>query len=251
MAGASEPVGETTGLLIDGFEFPIQSCAAWSFVRNRPRVAGAAVAAALEAVAARWDARDIADLPERLRPFVVRRSSGDGILGVSEAAERPEVSRATVYEWVRTARLIAWRTTKRGWRIPERQILDTGQVVPGLKDVVDAIGGPNWPGRSRLRNGHSKGRSRCRLICSRSAASRKCWTQLPAPALRSYERRPLSQGPSRARPDQGPHSAIAAPSPTFVLAPWTCAGGAFNFPAAPASHGSVPPDRGCGHCAAA
>ena len=142
MAGEGEPVGETMGLLIDEFEFPVLSGAARSFVRNHPREAGVAVAAALEAIAAQRDTKELADLPERLRPFVVRRGSGDGILGVSEAAERLEVSRTTVYEWVRTTRLIAWRTTKRGWRIPDGQIPGAGRVVPGLKEVVDAIGDP-------------------------------------------------------------------------------------------------------------
>ena len=50
-----------------------------------------AVAVALETAAAQRDAEDVADVPERLRPFVVRRSTGEGILGVTEAAERLDV----------------------------------------------------------------------------------------------------------------------------------------------------------------
>ncbi len=122
--------------------FPVLSGNARNFVRSHPREARAAVAAALEAIAAQREAEDIADVPERLRPFVVRRSADEGILGVSEAAKRLEVSRTTVYEWVRTTRLIAWKTTKRGLRIPAGQILGAGRVVPGLKDVVNAIGDP-------------------------------------------------------------------------------------------------------------
>ena len=101
-----------------------------------------AVAAALEAAAAQRDFEDAADLPERLRPFLVRRHTDEGILGVSGAAEQLEVSRTTVYEWVRASRLIAWKATKRGLRIPAGQILGAGRVVPGLNDVVDVIGDP-------------------------------------------------------------------------------------------------------------
>jgi len=98
------------------------------------------VAAALEAVAAQRHFEDVEDVPERLRRFVVRGSADKGIVGVSEAAERLEVSRTTVYEWARTNKLIAWKTTKRGLRIPAGQILGAGRIVPGLNDVVDAIG---------------------------------------------------------------------------------------------------------------
>ncbi len=52
---------------------------------------------------------------------------------MSEAAARLEVSRTTIYEWARATRLIAWKTTKRGLRIPAGQILGAGRVVPGLK----------------------------------------------------------------------------------------------------------------------
>ena len=127
------------GLLLE--EFPLSGTAR-NFVRRHPREARAAVAAALEAVAAQREVEDIADVPERLRPFVVRRGADEGILGVSEAAAQLAVSRTTVYEWARTARLIAWKITKRGLHIPAAQILGAGRVVPGLKDVVDAIGDP-------------------------------------------------------------------------------------------------------------
>ena len=137
MANSSGPAGGTMGLLLE--EFPVLSGAARNFVRSHPREARAAIAAALEAVAAQ---REVEDVPDRLRPFVVRRSTDGEILGVSEVAERLEVSRTTIYEWARTTRLIAWKTTKRGLRIPAEQILGVGQVVPGLKDVVDVIGDP-------------------------------------------------------------------------------------------------------------
>jgi len=140
MASSSAPAGGTMGVLLE--EFPVLSGAARKFVRSHPREARAAVAAALEAVAAQREVADVEDLPEPLRPFVVRRRVDEGVLGVSEAAARLEVSRTTVYAWARTTRLIAWRATKRGLRIPAAQILGAGRVVPGLKEVVDAIGDP-------------------------------------------------------------------------------------------------------------
>lgn len=101
----------------------------------------AAFVAALEAVAAQREIEDVTDVPERLRPFLIRRE-GEGLLGVSEAAKRLEVSRTTVHGWARASRLIAWKTTKRGLRIPAGRILGAGPVVPGLKDVVDSVGDP-------------------------------------------------------------------------------------------------------------
>ena len=120
-------------------EIPALSGNARRFVRGHPREARAAVVAALEAVASQQDFEMAKDVPERLRPFVVRGSIDGSIIGVSEAAKRLEVSRTTVYEWVKTNKLIAWNTTKRGLRIPAMQILGSGRVVPGLKDVLDVI----------------------------------------------------------------------------------------------------------------
>jgi excisionase family DNA binding protein len=100
----------------------------------------------LEAVAAQQETEDPDagdQVPEGLRPFLVRRGGGDDdILGVSEAAKRLEVSRTTVYDWVDRKTLVAWRSTKRGLSIPAAQILGAGKVVAGLADVVDAIGDP-------------------------------------------------------------------------------------------------------------
>ncbi len=130
----------TMGFLVK--EFPGLSSSARSFVRKHPREAHAAITAALEAVAAQHNVDDYPDVPEQLRQFVIRRSDCEAILGVSEAAERLEVSRTTVYEWVKATKLIAWRATKRGLRIPAGQILGAGRVVPGLKDIVDVIEEP-------------------------------------------------------------------------------------------------------------
>ena len=129
------------GFLEEGL--PALSRGARAFVRDRPREARLAVTAALEAAAAQCEAEEAgagAHVPERLRPFIVRRPVGDDIVGVSEAAARLEVSRTTVYEWVRRNTLLAWKSTKRGLRIPAAQILGPGRVVPGLADVVNIIG---------------------------------------------------------------------------------------------------------------
>ena len=52
------------------------------------------------------------------------------------------MSRTTVYDWVKRNTLLAWRSTKRGLRIPAAQILGSGRVVPGLADVVEIVGDP-------------------------------------------------------------------------------------------------------------
>jgi excisionase family DNA binding protein len=135
--------GETMGFLEEGL--PALSRSARAFLRHRPREARLAVTAALEAAAAQCEAEEAVDgpdVPERLRPFIVRRPFDDEIVGVSEAASRLEVSRTTVYDWVRRNTLLAWRSTKRGLRIPAAQILGPGRVVPNLADVVDIVGDP-------------------------------------------------------------------------------------------------------------
>ena len=143
MAKPGGTTGETMGFLEEGL--PALSRNARAFVRHRPREARLAVTAALEAAAAQCEAEEAVtgpDVPERLRPFIVRRAGGDDIVGVSEAAARLEMSRTTVYGWVKRNTLLAWRSTKRGLRIPAAQILGPGQVVPGMAEVVDIVGDP-------------------------------------------------------------------------------------------------------------
>ena len=100
---------------------------------------------ALEVAAAQREALEDEvpdELPERLRPFFVRRPRGDELVGVVDAATRLEVSRTTVYAWVGRRRLLAWKTTKRGYRIPVAQILGPGKLIPGLTRVLDEIDDP-------------------------------------------------------------------------------------------------------------
>lgn len=121
---------------------PKLSSGARDFIREYPNRARMAIAVALETAAAQSEAdagQAVQEVPDQLRAFVAGRAS-EGILGVKEAAARLGVSRTTVYEWSGRNTLIAWRGTKRGLLIPAAQIVGAGRVVPGLADVVKAIG---------------------------------------------------------------------------------------------------------------
>ncbi len=103
-----------------------------------------AVAVALETAAAQSEMRAgvrVEEVPEQLRPFVDSRTT-EQILGVTEAAARLRLSRTTVYDWASRNTLIAWRSTKRRLNIPAEQIVGPGRVIPGLADVVEAVGDP-------------------------------------------------------------------------------------------------------------
>ena len=81
------------------------------------------------------------EVPERLKPFLVRRPRSPDMLGVTQAAERLGVSRSTVYNWVRNGTLLAWKRRRgRGLTIPAGQILGPRRVVPGLAAIMDIIG---------------------------------------------------------------------------------------------------------------
>ena len=137
MAGST---GSMMGFLTKNL--PKLSSGAKDYMREHPDEARMAVAVALEAAAAQSEAdtaRSAKRVPEQLRPFVANRT-GDGILGVTEAAERLGVSRTTVYDWSERHMLIAWRSTKRGLNIPAAQIVGPGRVVPGLAEVVAVVG---------------------------------------------------------------------------------------------------------------
>jgi excisionase family DNA binding protein len=84
-------------------------------------------------------------VPEGLRRLVVARNSDSGegrVLSISEAAEALEVTRVTVYAWIESKRLLAWRATRRGVLIPKEQIVSAGEVVPGIAQVLAAIPDP-------------------------------------------------------------------------------------------------------------
>lgn len=115
------------------------------FLRQHPREARMAVAAALEAAAIQYGTeRDTPteNIPEALKSFVVHRPLGSDMIGVSKAAARLKVSRTTVYEWIEKKILLGWKSTKRGLTIPAEQILGPGKVVPGIPEVLATIDDP-------------------------------------------------------------------------------------------------------------
>ena len=142
MAGADRSVSEVMGVLAQ--ELPALSNSAKDFLRRRPRDARVVVAVALEAAAAQYNAEDSVpgNVPESLAPFIVPRSAGPDMLGVTGAAARLQVSRTTVYGWVERRTLLAWKSTRRGLTIPAAQILGPGKVVDGLAGVLDVIHDP-------------------------------------------------------------------------------------------------------------
>ena len=115
------------------------------FVEQNPKAVTGIVAEALEEAAA-VDAlgQTAPKLPQRLSRLVVAASPSDPgrFLSISEAAERLEVTRVTVYAWIESKRLLAWRATRRGVLIPAEQILGPGEVVPGIDRVLAIIPQP-------------------------------------------------------------------------------------------------------------
>ena len=124
---------------------PELSAAAAEFVQQHPEEARVAVTAALEAVAAHFDMRDESRIPDSLRPFVDDASAAatdDELIGAEEAARRLGVSRATVYNWIDSQRLLGWRLTRQGTLIPAEQILGRGELVPGIDRVLEILPEP-------------------------------------------------------------------------------------------------------------
>jgi excisionase family DNA binding protein len=123
------------------------SRAAAQFVEKHPNEVTGIVASALEAAALEAGLVVSAErvLPEALRRLVVSRGadSGEGrVLSISEAAELLDVTRVTVYAWIESKRLLAWRATRRGLLIPAEQIVGAGEVVPGIERVLAVIPDP-------------------------------------------------------------------------------------------------------------
>lgn len=62
------------------------------------------------------------------------------MLDVTSAAERLNVSRPTIYEWLRKGRLIGWeRGSKQGWVIPAEQIVGPERIAEGVDAVIAEI----------------------------------------------------------------------------------------------------------------
>lgn len=135
-AGSVPAAGETT-------HARTLSRAAASFVRDHPEEAELALIAALEAAATVHDNPAVRHgLPPALAPFIVETPETDAVVNVSKAASLLDVSRTTVYEWVRGGRLIAWGHTRRGLSIPAEQITGPGRVVEGVSGVLEIIEEP-------------------------------------------------------------------------------------------------------------
>ena len=149
----------TTEAAFDGstLALPELSAAAAEFVQQHPDEARVAVTAALEAVAAQFDSlnRDESIIPAALRPFVVEASPSacDGeLIGAEEAVCRLAVSRATVYNWIESQRLLGWRLARQGTLIPAEQMLGPGELVPGIERVLEIIPGRAPRGASSPRS---------------------------------------------------------------------------------------------------
>ena len=123
---------------------PELSATATEFVHQHPEEARVAVTAALEAVAAHFDSvRDASRVTDALRTFVVEASGEDDeLIGAEEAARRLVVSRATVYNWIESRRLLGWRLTRQGTLIPAEQILGPGELVAGIDRVLEILPEP-------------------------------------------------------------------------------------------------------------
>jgi excisionase family DNA binding protein len=106
-----------------------------------------AVTAALEAAANQFAAMNTieSEIPASLRPFIIeasRLASSDELIGPEEAAQRLNVSRATIYNWIESRRLIGWRLTRQGTLIPAEQIVGSGELVAGIEQILQLIPEP-------------------------------------------------------------------------------------------------------------
>jgi len=83
----------------------------------------------------------IIELPLALKPLFRVRPYGPEILSSAQAAERLGVSEKTVQNWVEKKILIGWQRKKCWLVIPEEQILASGEVMPGIKQVIEVFRG--------------------------------------------------------------------------------------------------------------
>jgi excisionase family DNA binding protein len=140
-------MAEQSGGLTSSIRLPPLSPAASAFVRQYPNQAQLAVTAALEAAAIQFAAMNAieSEIPASLRPFTIEASplaSSDELIGPEEAAQRLNVSRATIYNWIESRRLIGWRLTRQGTLIPAEQIVGSGELVAGIEQILQLIPEP-------------------------------------------------------------------------------------------------------------
>jgi hypothetical protein len=71
------------------------------------------------------------------------RANGDeGLLNLTQAAEQLEITRTSVYAWIRDKRLLAWNATRRGPVMPAEQILGPRRVLDGISELLKIIEDP-------------------------------------------------------------------------------------------------------------
>ena len=115
------------------------------FVDEHPGDIAPIVAKALEAAAreARSKSKRKGAVSIALRKVIkTRRSEPGKLLSISEAAEQLQVTRVTIYAWIKAKRLLAWRATRRGVLIPVEQIIGAGEVVRGIPEILALIPDP-------------------------------------------------------------------------------------------------------------
>jgi len=113
------------------------------FLLSSPEEACRIATDALEVAGAHYEAvRESESIPESVKPFMVIQAYGPEMIGPVEAASRLKIPEELVHEWVDKRVLIGWASLQHGITIPEEQILGPGKVVPGLKEIVEAIDDP-------------------------------------------------------------------------------------------------------------
>lgn len=131
--------------MTDLIPLPRLSAAASAFIHQHPDQARLAISAALEAAASQSESgahpRAASAVRPSLRPFVVEAPPplSRDFITAEAAAKRLRISRATVYNWIDSRRLIAWRLTRQGTLIPAEQILGPHELVAGIEQVLAVI----------------------------------------------------------------------------------------------------------------
>jgi len=98
-------------------------------------------------IRAHWAIQDMHDqsndVPQALRQFLVDESEDlgcDEMIDAAEAADRLDVTRATIFNWINEGRLIGWFATGGRIVIPAQQIAASGELVPGIPELIQEIG---------------------------------------------------------------------------------------------------------------
>lgn len=133
----SEAYHDVIGLLTDSFSSP--RLTRWSEIVQQLNSANSLLAENLTVAltaALRAHARSI----DYIEPYVRGLPPGE-MLDVTRAAKALDVTRPTIYEWLKKGRLVGWeRGSTQGWVIPAEQIIGPHRVAEGIEDIVAEIG---------------------------------------------------------------------------------------------------------------